>query len=84
MVNVDIDADLYEDIKSIVKQNRLDYPSIRHFVQKMLLEKVVERKRLGVHYQTDFGQAFGEFDGYGGCKVRITSFLRCWRRNEKV
>ena len=36
MVNVDIDADLYEDIKSIVKQNRLDYPSIRHFVQKML------------------------------------------------
>jgi len=45
MVNVDIDADLYEDIKSIVKQNRLDYPSIRHFVQKMLLEKVVERKR---------------------------------------
>ena len=44
MVNVDIDADLYEDIKSIVKQDRLNYPSIRHFVQKMLLEKVVEKK----------------------------------------
>jgi len=43
-VNVDIDKDLYEDIKSIVRQDRVNFPSIRHFVQKMLLEKVVERK----------------------------------------
>ena len=45
MVNVDIDGKLYEDIKSIVHKDRVNFASIRHFVQKMLLEKVVERKR---------------------------------------
>ena len=44
MVNVDIDEDLYEDIKQIVRQDKLNFPSIRHFVQKVLLEKVVEKK----------------------------------------
>ena len=44
MVNVDIDTDLYEDIKQIVRKDRVNFASIRHFVQKMLLEKVVERK----------------------------------------
>ena len=45
MVNVDIDTDLYEDIKSIVHKDRVNFASIRHFVQKMLLEKVMERKK---------------------------------------
>ena len=44
MVNVDIDGKLYEDIKSIVRRDRVNFASIRHFMQKMLLEKVVERK----------------------------------------
>ncbi len=44
MVNVDIDKDLYEDIKEVVKKDRLNFPSIRHFVHKMLLDKVIEEK----------------------------------------
>ena len=44
MVNVDIDKDLYEDIKQVVKKDRLNFPSIRHFVQKMLLDKIIEVK----------------------------------------
>lgn len=40
MVNVDIDEDLYEDIKEAVKKDRLNFPSIRHFVHKMLMEKI--------------------------------------------
>ena len=44
MVNVDIDKDLYDDIKEVVKKDRLNFPSIRHFVQKILLDKVIEEK----------------------------------------
>lgn len=44
LVNVDIDKDLYEDIKNVVKKDRLNFPSIRHFVQKILLDKVIEVK----------------------------------------
>ena len=40
MVNVDIDEKLYNEIKEIVEKDRLNYPSIRHFVHKGLLEKV--------------------------------------------
>lgn len=42
MVNVDIDKSLYENITKIVNENKLDFPSIRHFVNKMLFEKVKE------------------------------------------
>ena len=44
LVNVDIDKDLYEDIKEVVKKDKLNFPSIRHFVQKMLFDKVTEVK----------------------------------------
>ena len=40
MVNVDIDKDLYEDIKGVVRKDKLKFPSIRHFVHEMLLEKM--------------------------------------------
>lgn len=44
LVNVDIDKDLYKDIKNIVKKDRLNFPSIRHFVHKMLIDRVIEAK----------------------------------------
>lgn len=40
MVNVDIDGDLYEDIKSLVKQNKYDYPSVKFFVQKVVYNEL--------------------------------------------
>jgi len=44
MVNVDIDKDLYENIRLIVKGNKLSYPSIRHFVHKTLIERIEGRR----------------------------------------
>ena len=44
LVNVDIDKDLYEDIREVVKKDKLNFPSIRHFVHKMLLDKVMDVK----------------------------------------
>ncbi len=44
MVNVDIDKKVYEDIKEIVNKDRLNFPSIRHFVHKILLDKIKEIK----------------------------------------
>ena len=40
MVTVDIDPSLYDSVKSIVKKDRLSYPSVKHFVQKHLCEAV--------------------------------------------
>jgi len=40
MVNVDIDKELYDKVKLIVNGNKLEYPSVRFFVQRSLLEKV--------------------------------------------
>lgn len=45
MVNVDIDKDLYEDIKRLVRENKLNYPSIRHFVHKMLLDRIEDVRK---------------------------------------
>lgn len=44
MVNVDIDIDLYGDIKDIVRKNKLTYPSIKFFVNKVLFDKSLEIK----------------------------------------
>lgn len=44
MVNVDVDKDLYNDIREIVKKDKLNFPSIRHFVHKHLLDKIIEIK----------------------------------------
>ena len=45
LVNVDIDLDLYRDIKQAVKENKVVYPSIRHFVHSTLLDKIAEIKK---------------------------------------
>ncbi len=44
MVTVDIDRSLYEDIKLIVNQNKIRYPSIKFFVQKHLVEGIETAK----------------------------------------
>jgi len=44
LVNVDIDEDLYKDIKEVVKKDKLNFPSIRYFVHKMLIDKIMEVK----------------------------------------
>ncbi|MBS1267271.1 MAG: hypothetical protein MAG795_01243 [Candidatus Woesearchaeota archaeon] len=45
MVNVDIDSRIYEDVKQFVETNSLDYPSIKFFVQKALMERLKKIKK---------------------------------------
>ena len=45
MTNVDIDQDLYEDIKQTVRENKIVYPSIRHFVHSSLLDRINELRK---------------------------------------
>lgn len=40
MVNVDIDKDLYEDVKKIVKENKYDFPSVKFFIQKAVFNEI--------------------------------------------
>ena len=40
MVNVDIELEIYKDMKQVVKNNKLEYPSVKFFVQKALIEKL--------------------------------------------
>lgn len=52
MVNVDIDDGLYEDIKRIVKKDKIKHPSIKHFVQVILFDRVTEIKRERIFKKT--------------------------------
>tara|TARA_Y100000310_G_scaffold330357_1_gene401844 strand:- start:7319 stop:7465 length:147 start_codon:yes stop_codon:yes gene_type:complete len=45
MVNVDIDEKLYDDIKQIVNKDRINFPSIRHYVHKVLLDGMKEESK---------------------------------------
>ena len=47
MVNVDIDEDLYEDIKALIKKFKYDYPSIKFFVQKAIYNELINSKNAG-------------------------------------
>jgi len=40
MVNVDIEQELYEQIKIIVEKRGIDYPSINNFVNKAVKNQV--------------------------------------------
>ena len=44
MVNVDIDKDLYEDVKRIVKKNKYDYASLKFFVHKAIYNELLRSK----------------------------------------
>ena len=44
MVNVDIEKDLYEDIKKLIKENKYSYPSIKFFVQKAIYNELLNTK----------------------------------------
>lgn len=44
MVNVDIDKELYDSIKGIVKTRKYHYPSIKFFVQKAVYNELVNAK----------------------------------------
>jgi predicted methyltransferase len=44
LVNVDIDKDLYEDIKKLIKKNKYNYSSIKFFVQKAIYNELLNNK----------------------------------------
>ncbi|MEK6983473.1 MAG: hypothetical protein AABX33_02785 [Nanoarchaeota archaeon] len=44
MVNVDIDKDLYEDVKKAVKKKKYDYASVKFFVQKAIYNELLKSK----------------------------------------
>lgn len=70
MVNVDIDIDLYNSIKEAVKKDKLNYPSIRNFIQKILLEKIEDKisynnqefKNVLIKNQKEVRKAMKSFD----------------------
>ena len=45
MVNVDIDNELYEEIKRAVKNNKYDYASIKFFVQKAIYNELLKSNK---------------------------------------
>ena len=45
MVNVDIDRDLYNDIKKFVNKNKYLYPSVKFFVQKAVFNEIQSSKK---------------------------------------
>lgn len=40
MVMVDINEEIYEDVKKAVKEFEVDYPTIKNFIDKAIREKV--------------------------------------------
>ena len=45
MVNVDIDKELYEHIKGVIKKKKYDYASVKFFVQKAILNELNHSKK---------------------------------------
>lgn len=44
MVNVDIDKELYEEVKQLVEKKKYDYPSVKFFVQKAVYHQMLKSK----------------------------------------
>lgn len=44
MVNVNIDNELYEEIKKLTKKNKYFYPSIKFFIQKAVFNELLKSK----------------------------------------
>lgn len=44
MVNVDIDPLIYNDLKKFVKDNKLNYPSVKFLVHKIIIDNLEEVK----------------------------------------
>ena len=42
MVNVDIDKELYEEIKQLIKKNKYDYSSVKFFVHKSIYNEILK------------------------------------------
>lgn len=57
MVNVDIDKELYEDIKKLVRQRKYDYPSVKFFVQKVVYNEILRSKG---NFDNDFEQFYSK------------------------
>lgn len=47
MVNVDINPLVYDELKKRVKKNKLEYPSVKFLVHKLLMEKMEDERGAG-------------------------------------
>ena len=54
MVNVDLDKELYYEIKKIVRKNKYTYPSIKFFVQRAIYNEIL-------HSNNILGENFEKF-----------------------
>ena len=43
MVNVDIDPLIYNNLKKIVQEDKINYPSIKFLVQKILMDNMEKK-----------------------------------------
>ncbi len=44
MVMVDVDNELYEQIKSIIERKKIDYPTMQNFVNKAVRKLIKEEE----------------------------------------
>ena len=49
MARLDINKDLYTDLKNIVKENRIEYPSIKNCVEKVMKDFTMKFNNDGVY-----------------------------------
>ena len=61
MVNVDIEKELYEDIKKAVQKKKYLYPSIKFFVQKSIYNELLSAKN---YPGNDFEEVYSRLGGY--------------------
>ena len=57
MVNVDIDKELYEHIKGVIKKKKYDYASVKFFVQKAIYNQLLISED---NFDTDFDKFYSK------------------------
>jgi len=72
MVNVDLDKQLYEEVKQLVKKHKLEFPSVKFFVQRAVVKEVKSSE----HYEIE--------DFYSKVKEILSNDSKLKEKVEKI
>jgi len=56
LVNVDIDKELYEEIKEIIDKRKYDYASVKFFVQRAICNEIQKSKSADSDFERTFSK----------------------------
>jgi|SRR3989344_216743 len=56
LVNVDVDNDLYEEIKQIIGKRKYDYSSVKFFVQRAIYNEIQRSKGADSDFEKTFAK----------------------------